>query len=407
MSDFHTVIAHDRQAAWLDAVQRLKPAFDLTILVLTVAIVGSQSLMMSPLIPDLAKGLSVGAGEIGIAIGAYGGATGLSAVLLGPRLDGFARRRVLTLGLLVLAVALALGSQADHWLLFALAQVMGGMAAGVLLPITYAAAADMAPVGRNAAFMGKVLMGWSIAMIAGVPLGGWLGDWFGWRGALQVMAGLALVIAIGTSCLTRHRKGMVAETRKTMGLAQLRAALAVPMVRPLLAICFCIMLAFYAAYGFLGAHARALHGGGSGTVSMLALCYGIGFAITGLVSGVIDRLGTARSSVFSNIVITAVYLAMPVMAALGMMPLAGLMVVFGLLNHMALNAVVSGLSGADPSRRGTILSINTGVTYGGFMVGSALGGALFDSLGYGAVSVLSASALVVAIGVGIRLLPRR
>ena len=140
---------------------------------------------------------------------------------------------------------------------------------------------------------------------------------------------------------------------------------------------------------------------------MLALCYGIGFAITGLVSGVIDRLGTARSSVFSNIVITAVYLAMPVMAALGMMPLAGLMVVFGLLNHMALNAVVSGLSGADPSRRGTILSINTGVTYGGFMVGSALGGALFDSLGYGAVSVLSASALVVAIGVGIRLLPRR
>ena len=410
MSDFTNVVSHDhtgsRWAGQPEALLRLKPAFDLTVLVLTVAVVGSQSLMLSPLIPDVATGLGVGAKEIGLAIGAYGGATGLAAVLLGPRLDQFARRRVLTLGLLVLSVALAFGSQTDHWLLFALAQLLGGMAAGVLLPITYATAADMAPVGKNAAYIGKVLMGWSIAMIAGVPLGGVLGDWFGWRGALEVMAGLAMITALGTACLTRHRAlnpGAAAPAPTVLGVDQLKTALAVPMVKPLLAICFCSMLAFYAAYGFVGAHARALYDAGAGAVSVLALCYGVGFAITGLVSGFIDRLGSVRASLMANGGIVLVYLAMAPVASVSIGALATLMLAFGMLNHMAINAFVSGLSAADPRQRGTILSMNTGMTYAGFMVGSTLAGALFDGIGFAAVAGLSASVIAVATAISWRL----
>jgi len=387
----------------LGALKRLKPVIDLMLLVLTVGVVGSQSLMLSPLVPDLAAGLKVGGGEIGIALGVYGGATGLSALLLGPRLDPFARRHVLSLALILLAVALLLGSLSAHWLAFAAAQGLGGIAAGILLPISYATAGDMAPKGHESAFIGKVLMGWSLAMIGGVPLGGWLGDLFGWRGALMVMAGLALIVALGTSQLTRNRAGLPPRPVRRFGLAELRSVLAIPAVPSLLLICFSIMLAFYAAYGFLGAYARLLHGGSAGDVGVLALGYGAGFAITGMLSGFIDRLGAIRASALSSLLLTGIYLGLGPAAQAGIMPLACLMLGFGMVNHIAINAVVSALSAADPARRGTILSLNSAVTYAGFMAGSMAGGLIFEGIGYPAVTLISAGALAAAWVIALRL----
>lgn len=389
--------------AEIGVLGRLKPVIDLTLLVLAVGVVGSQALMLSPLLPDIAAGLRVGEGEIGMAIGAYGAATGLSALLLGPRLDPWPRRYVLSGALVLLALALVLGSLSGHWLAFAAAQALGGIAAGILLPISYATAGDMAPRGHEAAYVGKVLMGWSLAMVAGVPLGGWLGDVAGWRGALMVMAALALLVALGLSQLTRRRADLPTQPVRRFGLDQLREVLAIPGVRGLLLICFSIMTGFYAAYGFLGAYIRALHGGGAGEAGLLALAYGAGFAITGAMSGFIDRLGAVRASLLSNTLLLAIYLGLGPAAQAGLMPLAGLMLVFGLVNHVALNAVISALSALDPARRGTILSINSAVTYAGFMAGSVSGGLVYEALGYPAVTGISAGALALALVAAFRL----
>ncbi|MBV6633334.1 MAG: MFS transporter [Alphaproteobacteria bacterium] len=380
---------------------RWKARFDLTLLVLTVAIVGAQSLMLSALVPDMAAGLAVGTTEIGIAIGAYGATTGLAAVLLGPRFDPLPRRYTLTFCLILLGVGLTIGAVATHWVVLAIAQGIGGVAAGVLLPMAYASASDMAPPGRNAEYLGKVLMGWSIAMIAGVPLGGVLGDTVGWRGALMVMAATALIVALGTSRLTRRRETLP-DAGSVEGLVgKLKAAARVPTVGTFLAISFAVMFAFYCAYGFFGAHIRALHGGGGAVIGLLAAAYGAGFAAAGTFSGLIDRLGALRSCLISGVALLAIYAGLAPVSELVFVgqpwPIGVWMFLFGAINHVMINGYVSGMSATDAKRRGVILSLNTGVTYLGFMAGSVAGGIAFDIVGYGFVTVLSVLAIVGAV----------
>ena len=57
------------------------------LLLLGIAVTGSNSLVLSPILADVALGLGTTPVAVSRALAAYGGATALSAFLLAPRID--------------------------------------------------------------------------------------------------------------------------------------------------------------------------------------------------------------------------------------------------------------------------------------------------------------------------------
>lgn len=365
----------------------------LAVLIACMAIVGGQGMMVSPLLPDIATGLAAGIADIGYALGAYGLATAVSALIAAKFLDRLPRRRAISAAMLLLAVALSLSATSlSPWMLGA-GQALAGGCAGVLLPSVYAYAGDIAPPHERARVVGRVLLGWSIALVAAIPAGGFLGAVIGWRGVYAVAA---LAAALGAAAaLTLPRVA-----RLELPPPSYRASLAIPAVVPVLLACLADMTGFYAMYAYLGAAIRAEHAGSSGLAAIAVLAYGAGFTLAQPLGRVIDRLGAPRAMVVAMASLSAIFLLMP--RALPVFPLFCVAIAaLGAVQYVALNTIVSVILAAAIERRGAVMSLNTVVTYIGVLVGAAAMGPVFERSGFSTVTTFSAACLALAAAAGV------
>ena len=285
-------------------------------LMLAVTMVGGQSLMAAPLLPDIAGTFGVPAAQVGLGIGAFGGATALTALLLAPRLDRTARGRVLGGALALSALALATVAAAPGLAVLAVAQALGGVAAGIVLPTAYATAGDLAPQQARGRWVGRVLMGWSLALVLGVPVAGALGEAVGWRGVYA----LAAVTALGAAAAALRLDDPRPAASRAGAPIRLTALAGRPEILRLLAVSALIMAGFYGNYAYLGAHVRAVHGAGAGAAGALVLAFGLGFAAAAWLGGRVDRLGPARALALTAVALAATICrdaaAVPALAAL-------------------------------------------------------------------------------------------
>ena len=145
---------------------KLVESAGLAILMAGIAAVGIQALMLSPLLPDIAASLTASAPEMGISAAAYGAGVALMALITAPRLGVWRKARAIQSSFAVMAAGLALCALAWDWRVLAVGQFIAGTAAGVIIPGTYALTTEIAAPQRRSRAIGKVLFGWSIAMVA-------------------------------------------------------------------------------------------------------------------------------------------------------------------------------------------------------------------------------------------------
>lgn len=376
------------------------------LLVLTggIAAVGSNSLVLSPILTDVATALAASPAEVARASAAYGGATALAALLLAPRIDRVGTRRSLRAGLACLTVAALLSAAAGHWAMLMLAQAVAGLGAGVVLPASYALATIVARPGHEARSLGRVLTGWSISLVAGVPGSALLSDALGWHAPFLALAALAGLAVLGVGWLPRDQaRRPTGEVPDYPPLAPLREAT----VPKLLFICLAYMAAFYGVYAFLGDHLRALHAISAGRAGLFVLAYGLGFGLASLADGLVDRWGAARAFPSALLLVAAVYALMAPAARLeaAIIPLAAL---WGFANHVALNILLLLLSRVRPDRRGAVLGLNSAVTYLGALIGVGAAGIAYEAIGFAPLAGGAAGALALAAGLAMTLTaPRR
>ncbi|TIM90105.1 MFS transporter [Mesorhizobium sp.] len=358
-----------------------------------IAVIGSNSLVLGPIAPAVAASFTTSVPAVMIASAAFGLGTSASALFLARYIDRLGARRMLQGALLLLAIALVSSAAAPTVTTLVAAQLLAGIAAGVAMPAIYASSAAIAPPGRQSGTIGVVLTGWTLSMVAGVSLSAVLADLVHWR---AVLAALALTGLTLTS---------LSDVRKSGPAPTPLGALAVPGIVPLLVACGTFMTAFYGVYGYLGDH---LHNGLGRPVSangLAALAYGAGFGMAALLDGVIDRLGARRVMPFAYLLVAVVYVALA--AASGSFGLTIAMVAaWGLANHFGLNVLVMRLSALDPARRGTIMGLNSAVTYLAVFVGTTAFGPLYSSFGFAASAVVAALLMLVAASAAVWRSPR-
>jgi predicted MFS family arabinose efflux permease len=223
-------------------------------------------------------------------------------------------------------------------------------------------------------------------MVAGVSLSAVLADVVHWRAVFVAIAALAAA-AIAMLSFDEHR-----DVLATQPAPLPLQALKIKGTKPLLIACGAFMAAFYGMYGYLGDY---LHNGLGQPVSangLAALVYGIGFGAAALLDNIVDRLGARRVMPVAFFAAGTIYV---LMALFGGSFIALLITIFlwGLVNHFGLNVLIMRLSAIDPARRGTIMGLNSAVTYLAGFLGTVGFGPLHTGLGF-AISAFVAAALM-------------
>ena len=360
----------------------------------TIAVVGTQAMMMSPLLTDVAGALGVSPAAVGGSVAVYGVTTGLASLGLAPWADRLPRGLTLGAAMAVFALGALVCALAPHILVLSAGQALCGIGAGLALPASYAVVGDRSAWERRGRATARVLAGWAAALILGVPLTAACGEVFGWRASFAALAALAIALA---PPLYRIAVGAAPQRAAEAPRAHhaLASLLASPTVRAGLASNLLMMAGFYGVYAYVGDHTRALTGGASALAGLLVLTYGGGFLISSLSGPLFDRFEKPRLYLWSLIALAGVYLAL-FGAALQALWLCLLMLPLGVAQSAALTLQTTVMTEAAGRFRGMAMALNSAVTYLGFTLGTAGLGLVYEALGYAAVTRVSVALLLLA-----------
>jgi predicted MFS family arabinose efflux permease len=153
-------------------------------------------MMVMPLGPDFARGLGIPTARLGLVSGSYAAAAAIAGFVGASFLDRFDRRKALAVAILGLVLGTAAGAMAQGLTTMILARVVAGAFGGPATSLALSIVADVVPPARRGRAMSVVMGAFSIASIAGVPLGLQLSVWFGWRVPFLAVAGLGVVIVV-------------------------------------------------------------------------------------------------------------------------------------------------------------------------------------------------------------------
>ncbi len=350
--------------------------------------------MLSPVLTDVTADLRTMPLVISRAIAAYGGATALSALLLGFTIDRYGVRAMLIVGSVLLALATFGSALASSWIALAFAQAAAGLAGGVMLPAIYAAATEAGGEKEGAQLLGRVLTGWSVSLVAGVPLSAFIAERLGWQASYVALGLLVLVGLVGFVRLPRSEPA-VDPSRSRPGVSTTLAAANIAGVRALLVAQFLFMTAFYGTYAFLGDHLRTPLGMSAFAAGLVVLAYGVGFGFASVWDRIVDRFGPARALPFALAFVALSYASMPLTTAFQTGAFAAAFV-WGFANHFVLNVIVLRLGKLGGSERGMVLGLNSAVTYVGALAGPLTLGLPYAGSGFGALALCAAVSVVFA-----------
>ena len=368
----------------------------LLLLTLSIAAVGIQALMLSPLLTDIAAGLGTQAKEIGFAASAYGVGVASAALLAAPQLGRWPKRAAIRIAFAVLAFSLFLCAFAWDWRVLAGAQLIAGLASGVIIPATYALTGDIAPPDRRSQDLGKVLFGWSIAMVAGVPLAAVLSAFVGWRGTFLIVGAVAAIMPFAGALLPKVTSfGTVGERVRYMDVLRLPGAWVGYLST------FAYMIAFYQTYTFIGDHVRQTHGAGAWLGGTISLAYGIGFGVGVVFDKVIDRKGPTCMLPLGLALVSINHIVLP-FAAERVLTVMAWPFFWGLANHFCMTVLVSYMNSLSPRLRGTIMGLFSFTTYFSLGTAGAVYGPIYQAHGFFAVSLASAVTVAVAAVIALR-----
>lgn len=171
-------------------------------------------MIMMPLGPSLMAAFGIGTHEFGLLVASYSFSAAVSGILAATFVDLFERKRLLLAVFTLFGVATLACALAPGYSTLVLARGMAGVFGGIMGAMVHTMIADAIPFSRRARASGVVSSAFSISTIAGVPLSLWLANHFGWRAPFLMIAVLTVVfVLVGLRFLPELRHHLDAEKR--------------------------------------------------------------------------------------------------------------------------------------------------------------------------------------------------
>nr|WP_245555765.1 MFS transporter [Gordonia soli] len=365
--------------------------------------IGTTEFVAMGLLPNIADTLRITEPTAGHVISAYALGVVVGAPLIAA-LTARMSRRTLLIGLMV---AFTVGNLATvfaptyGWLMAA--RFVAGLPHGAYFGVAALVAAHLAGPRGRAKAVGQVMLGLSVANVAGVPVATMLGETFGWRIAF------ALVVVIGVLTIGALFRSLpaLADMRVTNPVTEL-GALTRPQVLLTLLIGVVGGGGMFAFYTYLNTALTSLSGASVSVVPIALMLFGIGMVVGALVGGAAaDR--SVGGAILGALTATAITLAAFSVLVGSLWAALALTFVVGVTGTALVPALQTRLMDVAEDAQTLAAALNHSALNAANATGAWLGGVVIAAgYGYSAPSLLGAGlALGGIVVLGVAVVTRR
>ncbi len=349
-----------------------------------------------PVIPQIAAGLGVEPATAALLSTAFTLPYALVQPVLGALADMFSKARLMLLCLLIVALATLACAFATSFEMLVVARMVAGLAAGGVVPISFALVGDKFPVAQRQVAMGRLLFAIMTGNLLGATCAGVVSDIFGWRGVFFVLSAVgALVFAVAIPAFREFT-----EAPGRFDLSVLGPNYLTIFRNPLAKICFgAVFLEAVFMYGVFPHMATMMHNAGETRASIAGVVlagFGIGGALYGvLVSRLLLRFGETGLMRIGGIVMG---LCLLVIASRAPWPVEfANFIILGFGFYMLHAVIQIYASELAPAARGSAMALHSFFFFLGQAAGPIIYGAGLTTIGITPVLLLGSAVLV---GVG-------
>ena len=376
----------------------------LWLLALTQFTIIMDFMIMMPLGPQIMHKFAIGPAMFATAVSAYAWCSGLSSLLAATYIDRFDRRSMLLTVYFLFALSNLACAMAENLPMLLAARSFAGLTGGVLASTVMAIVSDVIPPARRGAATGFIMTAFSLAAVAGVPVGILLGAQFGWSAPFYLLVALSALIWRGCYQLVPALSEHLSKQRVTFrrALPELWDIISNVRHRRAYLLTFVMMNAHMLVIPFISPVLVANYGVLPRQLSWL---YMAGGAATFFTARRIGRLSDKFGKhVLFRILVPVSMLPVLLITHLPVMPLLLLIPFFAFFMVMIsgrmipMQALMTTVP--TPEHRGAFLSINGAIQSLGTGCGAWVGGLLLSTdsadhiLGYGNNGWLSVALLV-------------
>jgi len=362
-------------------------------------------MILMPMGPLLMKTMSLTPAAFGSMVSAYTFSAGIAGILSAIFLDRFERKKAMLVVYMGFILGTLLCALAPNAHLLLLARIVCGGFGGVMVALVFALIGDAIPMARRGAAMGLVMTAFSVASIAGVPLGLYLSNHFGWKMPFVALTvGSLLMWFVALRLLPRMRRPALI----TGALADFGAILGKPIHWRAFAFTFAMMGSTFMVIPYISSYFVANSNVANDELPWLFFAGGLFTFFTLRWFGALgDRHGLFRVFAWISLAAVGPVLLLTHFGAWGLYAAIAMTVVFMVLVSgrsapgMALLTTV-----VEPRLRGGFMSLNTAMQQiasgaGSFAAGLIIvegAGGRFER--YGLVGWLAAAGILASIWLG-------
>ena len=337
------------------------------LLIFTLAAIQFTHMMdfviMMPLGPQLMRVFNISPGEFGLLVSAYTFSAAVAGFLSALFIDRFDRKHAmlgLYFGFTIGTLACAL---APTYSLLLAARVVAGAFGGVLGALILAVIGDAIPEHRRGAATGKVMAAFSVASIAGVPVGLYLASVTSWHAPFYLLAGLSFLVLIASFWLLPTMRGHLTNAVPQNPFLVLKEILQKRNLQWAMALMVTLTMSGFLVVPFISPYMVANVGFTETELSYIYLFGGIATVFTSQWAGrLADKHGKHRififSAVFSMIPILLLTNLPPVQHYVALIVTTIFFILFGARFVPAMALITSSV---EPKLRGSFMSINSSV----------------------------------------------
>lgn len=353
--------------------------------------------VIDPVVPAVARDFSVSVETAAMLAAAFTFPYALGQPILGSLGDALGKAKIIKLSLAVALVCIVLAALAPTFEALLLARIVGGAAAGGIIPLAFALVGDRIPFAGRQIALSRLLM----AIIAGQMLGalgsGVLAAYAGWRASLAVASVLTLAALLVIMLQLKPRP--LAE-RPRFTLSGMRAGYVEVFANPKTAVCFAAVFAegivIFGLFPFIAVLLEQRGAGGLKEAGFVLAGFGIGgFLYVFLVPSILPRLGFLSMIRWGGAISALGFAALALGASWPAEMAAFILVGAGFyMVHNSLQTLATELA---PNNRGAAVAAHAFFFFLGQAAGPIIYAACLVGLGH-AATLLSAAASMALIG---------
>ncbi|WP_421828195.1 MFS transporter [Larkinella sp.] len=365
-------------------------------------------IIMMPMGPHLMRHFGLNPQEFSFIVSAYSLSAGISGFLAAFFVDRFDRKKVVLTAYIGFVIGTIACGLAPTFGLLIVARTTAGLFGGVLGAQVFSIVADVVPYERRAQAMSVIMTAFSVASVAGVPIGLYLATKISWHAPFLAIGGLGvIVIGLIIKFIPRLDGHLQRNGNRFNPLEVITTIVRNPNQMRALWLTTTIMLGHFSIIPLLSPFLVANVGLGE---DHLYLIYFVGGLVTIFTAPIVGRLADRRGK-YPVFVTFALLSMIPMFLLTSMQPSSltyilsvnALFFIFSNGRFIPTQAMVSSV--VLPQQRGGFMSMNSSVqllaqalaTYGaGLIVTKTAGGQLihYSWVGYLAMAAIFASVFI-------------